>query len=680
MATYGTTKQYIKYSVNHQVISQDVAKNQSVVRVWVDIWRTNTGYTTYGSGTVTVTCAGQTKSASITPSQRITSTAIKLISHDFTVAHDANGSKTAYISGQISHAVFSSSSNGYSTTLPTIPRSAEITDFTCSSDYLDGTFSVSYSSKATFDYYLRLSIPNVIAVRRLSLGSQTAGNKTASASFSAEELETIYGYTKTASVQQIGAVIETYSGSTKVGESEELKLDLKIPEEIKPTIGSISTSVVDGFEGILLQGKSRLSFSVSGASGSHGSTIASYSVKGGDFVYSGALSTCETGVITQSGEIDYLVTVTDSRGRTASETVTVEVSAYSRPSLTAEVYRSTSTGEKDYANGRYITIIPTFSISDVEGNSIASRSIRINGTLKSSSFASGAKRTYGTYSLNTEYEVVVSITDAVGNTTTVSTVIGIAKIPMNIPPHKNGIGFGRYCSEEGEAQFDYDVVCYKRLRVSGPVDFSPSLIGGASIASGADLDGYMTPGNYACMDSAAQNVDNSPVSSGFRLEVGYVYTDAGYIYQMLTDGAYGDIWYRRHDGSSWGQWEAVARHGGRVLAAMGWYMNENQSATFSEPISKQNHGIVLEFCQFDPATQTTSYNDISSFFVDKSTVALYPGKLHSFVMFANSKAEKKVLYITDTTITGHVNNSGSSTEGGVTFSNTYSILNKVYGV
>ena len=243
-------------------------------------------------------------------------------------------------------------------------------------------------------------------------------------------------------------------------------LDLKIPESIKPTIGSVSTSVVDGFEGILLQGKSRLSFSVSGAAGSHGSTIASYSVKGGDFVYSGTSNTCETGVITQSGEIDYLVTVTDSRGRATSETVTVEVAAYSRPSLTAEVYRSTSDGTKEFANGRYITVIPTFSASDVEGNSITSKSIRINNVLKSSSFSSAQKQTYGTYSLNAEYEVVVSVTDAVGNTTTVSTVIGIAKIPMNIPPHKNGIGFGRYCSKEGEAQFGYDAMFEKDLYFS----------------------------------------------------------------------------------------------------------------------------------------------------------------------------------------------------------------------
>lgn len=94
MATYGTSNKYINYSVNSQEISYDISSNTSVVRVWIDVWRTNSGYTTYGTGTAYARINGTVYSAGISTSQKITSTAIRLLTKDVTVAHDANGSKS----------------------------------------------------------------------------------------------------------------------------------------------------------------------------------------------------------------------------------------------------------------------------------------------------------------------------------------------------------------------------------------------------------------------------------------------------------------------------------------------------------------------------------------------------------------------------------------------------------
>ena len=78
MATYGTSNKYINYSVNSQELSYDINSNSSILRVWVDGWRTNTGYTTSGSGTVYARINGVVYSAGITSSQKITSTPIRL--------------------------------------------------------------------------------------------------------------------------------------------------------------------------------------------------------------------------------------------------------------------------------------------------------------------------------------------------------------------------------------------------------------------------------------------------------------------------------------------------------------------------------------------------------------------------------------------------------------------------
>ena len=151
---YGTTNQYINYSVNSQEIQVDNDNNRSLVRVWVDVWRTNTGYTTSGSGTVTVSCNGSNQSASITSSQKITSTAIRLGTWDFWVGHNDDGSKTVWISGIIQHSRFSSNWNGYNHALTNIPRQAKITSCSDFNDEQNPSFSFSNPGNFNMECWL----------------------------------------------------------------------------------------------------------------------------------------------------------------------------------------------------------------------------------------------------------------------------------------------------------------------------------------------------------------------------------------------------------------------------------------------------------------------------------------------------------------------------------------------
>ena len=107
MATFGTTNKYINYSVNSQELSYDINSNTSVVRIWIDVWRTNTGYTTYGNGTVYARINGTVYSVGIGTGQKITSSAIRLGTWDVTVGHNSDGSKSIGVSGWISHDRFS---------------------------------------------------------------------------------------------------------------------------------------------------------------------------------------------------------------------------------------------------------------------------------------------------------------------------------------------------------------------------------------------------------------------------------------------------------------------------------------------------------------------------------------------------------------------------------------------
>lgn len=129
---FSTSNKYIVYWIEMIQNSQSIANNTSnvTVRVWVK--RTNTGYTTYGSGTVYCTINGTRYSASITSSQTITSSPRVLFTKTLNISHNSNGTKVLGISASISHARFSSGTNSANFTLTTIPRYVKITSYSIS--------------------------------------------------------------------------------------------------------------------------------------------------------------------------------------------------------------------------------------------------------------------------------------------------------------------------------------------------------------------------------------------------------------------------------------------------------------------------------------------------------------------------------------------------------------------
>jgi len=445
MATYGTSNKYINYSVNSQELSYDINSNSSILRVWVDGWRTNTGYTTSGSGTVYARINGVVYSAGITSSQKITSTPIRLGTWDVTISHDADGSKAISVTGWISHSQFSSSEQGYTHTLTTIPR---VSGVRCDGGTFGSALTIYFDRKSdNFTHHLYYS---------LNGGPETGIGADYSTSATWTPPLSLLNSVTGADSTTIMFRAYTFNGGTNIGSST-CTCTVKIPTNIVPTFTSITATPVNPFGSLYLQGKSSIKLTINGASGVYGSTIKTYSISGGDYSYSGDKNTYTTGVVDKSGDITFTATITDSRGRTASKTVKVTVTAYTLPTLTFETYRCDSSGTKDIIKGTYIYVKPTFTYCVITGNAIKTKSIKINNTSKSTAFNSGQGYVFSGYALNTTHEVEVSITDNVGNTVTVIHDIDIGKVILNIPPHKNGVGWGRYCDKEGEFQIEYDL-------------------------------------------------------------------------------------------------------------------------------------------------------------------------------------------------------------------------------
>ena len=119
----------------------------------------------------------------------------------------------------------------------------------------------------------------------------------------------------------------------------------------------------------------------------------------------------------------------------------------------------------------------------------------------------------------------------------------------------------------------------------------------------------------------------------------------------------------------------------KVLWSGGYYMTSGHSCTLSEGVYDQTNGIVLLFSEYiSGAASNTAFH---SFFVPKEMVVLHTGAGYCFQMSSSNLAyyATKYLYISNTKITGHDNNTltGSSTCGITRTCNRF-ILRYVIGV
>lgn len=127
----------------------------------------------------------------------------------------------------------------------------------------------------------------------------------------------------------------------------------------------------------------------------------------------------------------------------------------------------------------------------------------------------------------------------------------------------------------------------------------------------------------------------------------------------------------------------MAKYNGanKTLWSGKYYMIAAHTITLSEAISTQPNGIVLVFSKYISSDVDNAYywNEI---FVPKSMVSLSSGRVMTFPMFESEFGNPgtKALYLTDTTIKGNDNNTGTGTKNGITYNNSNYVLRYVIGV
>jgi hypothetical protein len=87
-AAMSTSNSFVKYQITINQNSQNVPGNYSNITVSVNFCRTNSGYSTYGTGTCYCKINGSTYSASVTTSQKIKNSGITLFSKTLNIDHN----------------------------------------------------------------------------------------------------------------------------------------------------------------------------------------------------------------------------------------------------------------------------------------------------------------------------------------------------------------------------------------------------------------------------------------------------------------------------------------------------------------------------------------------------------------------------------------------------------------
>lgn len=262
----------------------------------------------------------------------------------------------------------------------------------------------------------------------------------------------------------------TYNGNTEIGRKS-ISFTLKVPSYIGPSINTFESSIVPVDIkncGLYVKNHTAVKWDVT-AYGSYGSTIKKCTISGQNLSYTftntstSYTRTSET--LTISGEKVYTVTVTDSRGRTASKTGRITILDYNSPVITsANSFRSNADGTLN-GSGEYVTHKLTASFYTLQGNN----TIKIEVFNKESSNPTYSKNsviikndsdyktvnysyTYpdSSFKADTKYDFKIVISDSIGQSSTVYTHVGTKNVPINIASDNSSIAIGSFAQKQAD--------------------------------------------------------------------------------------------------------------------------------------------------------------------------------------------------------------------------------------
>lgn len=434
---------------------------------------------------------------------------VEVGSHTVTVAHNSDGQKTVAISatGGIPGLTFSSTNCSAAVILDKIPRATTPT-FGATTQTIGSNVTINLpAADSSFHHtvtYLWGSI------------NGTIGTKLTSSVTWAIPLSFCEGVPN-GTQGTLFITVETFmSNGVSLGKVTK-STPCNVPASVVPTISTVAISdsgrnVPEGW-GVYVRGKSQLHVNVT-ASGRYYSRIVAYSIKAlGVTVNSNDV---DIGIIPDAGTVTVEVTVTDSRGRTATKTAEITAEDYAEPTIEAfSVERANSSGIAT-DNGTYAKIPLKVSASPIGNKNTAEakiyhmRSDATTWTLaRTIPVAYSVDQTVMIANMlaSRSYTIKVEVSDAFGSTVTEGTLNAEGAV-MGWMPGGIGISFGKAAEEDYTLDSAWKIHGRKGAQFDEDVNVSGKLIADAESLT---RNGFPT---LQCVDIASLSLGGTNFQLG----------------------------------------------------------------------------------------------------------------------------------------------------------------------
>lgn len=483
-----------------------------------------------------------------------------------TITHNSDGTYSSYVEAYVYTGVSPSSLSGrVNYTLTTIPRASSISSISGSTIGSNITVNITrQSSSFTHQVWWRINGTGSWTSLGTNFGTSCTFNLPMSVCNSVTQSTTC----------TLNIAIRAISNGSYVGGEVWSSKTVSVPSSVVPSFSSLSVTDTSRAKnlGIWVQGISTASCTINGAGGSYGSWVTSYriSTSAGHNIYS---SSGTTGTINSSGNVTVTGTVTDSRGRTASKSVTINLKAYSAPRFNSyNITRSSSTPTN-------VTVAASGSVSSLLNGSTQKNTLSYVIKYKQSTASSWSSVTavsggtsfnkskaLSNISSTKSYNFQLVLTDYFNS---VTIPLSLSTSPTLADFKQAGVGIGKY-HERGVLDVGGDAYISGNLNVEGSSTVNGLLTVNNKIIANKGLQpqgsnpirstGADTTANWGALNTSLYFYTNTgqlidqPSQWGYILNLG----QGSEIHQLWMEQASGSIWHRGGNGAGWsGSWRRM---------------------------------------------------------------------------------------------------------------------------
>ena len=469
---YGITS-YSSIHVYADETTVDIANNRSYIST--ELWILGSSYSAYN-----VDC-NVTGGGGYTNSHLTANGWVQLVSGGFWAPHNADGTGSATVGSYYSSGYGNMPYEEFTLTLSTIPRASQPSINTYpnnSPDITAGTAcTIHMNKKANFTHkvsYLFGKRTAVIATGVVDNCSWTPPTY-------------LLDQIKDATVG-VGLIsVETYSGSTKIGETKGCNFNLHIPSNSEPTVGAITLTeqhagVKAKNANVTVQTISKKLVSVP-VSAKYSASIKTVTCDG--IALSNNNGTY-TGYISNKSNGTYKIIATDSRGLQSSNEAEQTFYEYAKPFITATLKRESETSSKGTlsVSGSYSIILSNTLSMTIQRNDYSSPAT-VSPSLSNGNIS--YSKSYTDLNYVHSFTIKVKATDGFGESVEATAVLGVGQYALWMGKYNVKVG--------GKLNVGSDLTVGGGITASGKISALDFRYAGASPAIHYVAQGYHEPGS-----------------------------------------------------------------------------------------------------------------------------------------------------------------------------------------